>query len=143
MCFVLCLCPDSQPECPLHLWSAVELLSAKQQQQPWPQCASWIETLPYKALGTVASANFFFFFCKMSQSLCSTPPRERRSGLSTVFFGFCSTPVKKTRCLPGVQGLKMSHFTSAMCRLVFWSGGDFIRVYESLRWPTRGFSKYL
>lgn len=65
VCFVLCLCPDSQPECPLHLWSAVELLSAKQQQQqPWPQCASWIETLPYKALGTVASANFFFFSAK-------------------------------------------------------------------------------
>lgn len=55
----VCLCRDSRPECPLGLWSAVlELLSAEQQSQP--ECTSQPETLPYKALGTVASANFFF-----------------------------------------------------------------------------------
>lgn len=79
----VCLCPDSLPERPLGLWSAVlELLSAKQPSQL--ECTSRVETLPYKALGTVASANFFF--CKTSQSLGPTPPLVRRSGLSAAFF---------------------------------------------------------
>lgn len=63
---VLSLCSSSQPECPLRLSSAAELLPGRQQQQSQLQCASWIETLPYKALGTVAPANFFFFFAKQA-----------------------------------------------------------------------------
>lgn len=44
----------------LQLWIAVQLLSGKQQQYQF-QCACWIKTLPYKALGTVAPANYNFF----------------------------------------------------------------------------------
>lgn len=66
-----------------------------------------------------------FFCCKTSQSLCSTPPLVRRSGLSPKsFFGFSSTPVKKTLRVAGVRALnylKMSHFTSAMYHLVHFS----------------------
>lgn len=85
VCLVLCLCPDSQPECPLCLWSAVELLSAKQQSQL--QCASWIETLPYKALGTVALANFFFLQNK-PVSLLHTSSGETVGPLCSLFWVF-------------------------------------------------------
>lgn len=116
------LYPDSQPECPLRLWSAVELLSGKQQPSRL-QCASWIETLPYKALGTVAPANFF----SAKQASLSAPHLLWGDGQASLwsFFGFCSTPVKKTRRLPGVQALsslKMSHFTLLMYWLVLFSG---------------------
>lgn len=84
---VLCLCPDIQCECPLRLSSAVELFSAKQQQQSQLQCASWIETLPYKALGTVAPANFFLLQNK-PVSLLHTSSGETLRPLSEVFFWF-------------------------------------------------------
>lgn len=84
VCLVLCLCPGSQPECQLCFWSAVELLSARLQSQL--QCASWIETLPYKALGTVAPANFFFLQNK-PVSLFHTSSVET-IGPCAVFFWF-------------------------------------------------------
>lgn len=87
VCLFLCLYPDSQPECPLCLWSAVELLSGKQQQQSRLQCASWIETLPYKALGTVAPANFFFLQNKLV-SLLHTSSGETAGPLHSLFLVF-------------------------------------------------------
>lgn len=88
--FVPCFClfPDSQPGYPLCLWSAIESILGKQQQY-WLQCASWLETLPYKALGTVAQANFFFPFLQNKPvSLLSTSSGETvrpHCGLFLVF----------------------------------------------------------
>lgn len=90
-----------------------------EQQRYWYQCASWEETLPYKALGMVAQVNFFFFpFCKTSQSLYSAPPLGILLGLFCgLFLVCCSTSVKKIPCMSDVQvlnGLKMSHSTWVM-----------------------------
>lgn len=88
-------CPlESQLEALLHLWSAVELLSGRQKRSRL-QCACWIETLPYKALGMMAPANYYFFlFSSKQTSLSSTPPLVRPAGLFVVFFGICCSPVR-------------------------------------------------
>lgn len=58
--------------------------------------------LPYKALGTVAPANLFF--CKTSQSVLHTSSGWTDGSLRGLLLGFCSTAVKKTRRLQGLQG---------------------------------------
>lgn len=88
----LSLYPNSQPEEPLCLRSAVELLSGKQQQSRQKHCL-------IRHWGRWPQPIFFFFFCKTSQSLCSIPPLcEMVEALRGLFLGFASLKWRR----PGV-----------------------------------------
>lgn len=104
----LSLYPDSQPEYPLCLGSAAELLSGEQQQSRQKHCLIrhwgwWPQPIFFPAKQASLSAPYHLLW------------DGRASPWS--FFGFSSTPVKKTWRLPGVRALsslKMSHLTSVM-----------------------------
>lgn len=113
----VCLCPDSLPERPLGLWSAVlELLSAKQPSQL--ECTSWVETLPYKALGTVASANFFFLQNKPVSRL-HTSSGETLRPLCSLFLDFFFLLHSSVGKVPASQSANVTHLSLSMFCLVF------------------------
>lgn len=60
-----------------------------------------------------------FFFCKTSQSLGSTPPLVRRSGLSAAFFWIFFLLHSSVEKVPASQSANVTHFSVSMFCLVF------------------------